>query len=795
MCTSIAMAEGTKGVIYGQIGSTNCAAVVGYQATAENLANNVKDIVVDSYATINGQIYTVTEIYPTSLVDVNIETVTLPSTITKVWANAFLNNTSLKSVNLAATQITSLEESTFSGCTKLTTVSFPSNLESINSLAFYNCTKLSSLSIRGTKVKSIDTNAFSSCTSLSTISLPSTLVNIDAFLSCTSLSNVMVLSDKGAMQAQLFSNGNASFNGCTIYQIDTSNSTAKVIAFIGNDNGDDSLGVAASISDTVSDNGINTFIVNEINDWAFFNSNINNITMPSTLLQIDDFAFYNCSSLTSVDLSATNLSSIGMDAFSTCTSLNSVILSNGLISIGDRAFEGCTSLAQITIPESVETIGSDCFGGCTALSACTILNSDASISGDAFQNTADGFVIRVNEYMPIDTAGNAMSGNSNITPVVNYAQSNQIQVIYLKGLQIIPDEIKIGEAFNVAEAFGSHYILKSIVSNNEEVLGVNNANYTMTGNALGSAVLTVTYKAVTDSTDDDDRTITAVVVVYKPVTAFEIDSSFKVVLKNDTATLSVNNAEPFDGYSKYTWTVDNSGIGTILISANNNTICTIYGLSEGEATITCKNVSGVTRSCRVLVVEAVYFDNLKAYDITPSYTNGYNNAIVQFTAQLRDDEGNNVPVSDSAKIAYTSSDTSVIEVAQTGDALLKAPGIATVTAHAQSINGQYDESAVATVIVHSATALSMPSMLTEIDEQAFYGSPAVEVQLGFSVTSIGNGAFAQCKSLKLVVIENGNCTIADNAFSGSTNVTIICPKGSKVATWAETKGIPYVTTP
>lgn len=57
-------------------------------------------------------------------------------------------------------------------------------------------------------------------------------------------------------------------------------------------------------------------------------------------------AFYNCSSLTSIDL-PDGLTSIGSSAFSYCSSLTSIVLPDGLTSIGNYAFDCCSSLDRI----------------------------------------------------------------------------------------------------------------------------------------------------------------------------------------------------------------------------------------------------------------------------------------------------------------------------------------------------------------------------------------------------------------------------------------------------------------
>lgn len=57
------------------------------------------------------------------------------------------------------------------------------------------------------------------------------------------------------------------------------------------------------------------------------------------------------------------LTVIGDDLFSRCSSLSNVSIPNSVTSIGSSAFEECTSLANVTIPSSVISVGKRAFYG------------------------------------------------------------------------------------------------------------------------------------------------------------------------------------------------------------------------------------------------------------------------------------------------------------------------------------------------------------------------------------------------------------------------------------------------
>jgi hypothetical protein len=60
---------------------------------------------------------------------------------------------------------------------------------------------------------------------------------------------------------------------------------------------------------------------------------------------------------------------IGDWAFWDCTGLTSVTIPDSVTNIGDGAFFGCSSLTSITIPDSITSIGEQAFGDCTSLTS------------------------------------------------------------------------------------------------------------------------------------------------------------------------------------------------------------------------------------------------------------------------------------------------------------------------------------------------------------------------------------------------------------------------------------------
>ena len=81
---------------------------------------------------------------------------------------------------------------------------------------------------------------------------------------------------------------------------------------------------------------------------------------------IENYTFYNCRSLISIDIPE-NVTSIGSNAFYYCSSLTSVVIPDSVTSIHSSAFLGCSSLTSIVIGKGVKLIGSGAFMGCSSL--------------------------------------------------------------------------------------------------------------------------------------------------------------------------------------------------------------------------------------------------------------------------------------------------------------------------------------------------------------------------------------------------------------------------------------------
>ncbi|MBE5750557.1 MAG: leucine-rich repeat domain-containing protein [Clostridiales bacterium] len=113
-----------------------------------------------------------------------------------------------------------------------------------------------------------------------------------------------------------------------------------------------------------------------------YNGTATEIVIPSIyqdklVASIGYFAFYNCSSLTSIEI-PNSVTSIVDYAFAYCSLLTSIEIPNSVTSIGSSAFFGCSSLTSIEIPNSVTSIGNFAFAYCRSLTSITVDSNNAN---------------------------------------------------------------------------------------------------------------------------------------------------------------------------------------------------------------------------------------------------------------------------------------------------------------------------------------------------------------------------------------------------------------------------------
>ena len=121
-----------------------------------------------------------------------------------------------------------------------------------------------------------------------------------------------------------------------------------------------------------------------IDNYAFMECGMKRISMPDTVTQIGISAFSKCTDLSYVKLS-NNLEMIPDTCFREDTSLCEVYIGKNVKIIGWQSFYGCSSLTDVIIPASCEAIHNDAFNECRALESITVLNPDLKYDEWSYQ--------------------------------------------------------------------------------------------------------------------------------------------------------------------------------------------------------------------------------------------------------------------------------------------------------------------------------------------------------------------------------------------------------------------------
>ena len=269
----------------------------------------------------------------------------------------------------------------------ITTVVIEDGVTSIGNYAFYCCTGVTSIEIPAS-VTSIGDYAFFECTGLTTVTFDGTptLVSIggSAFWG-SGLTTVTI-------PASVTSIGNNAFQNCGSLATMTVAGENKVYD---------------------SRNGCNAIIEKNTNTLI---AGCINSTIPASVTSIGDEAFNSCSGLTSVTIPA-SVTSIGEGVFEYCKNLATITVEDGntvynsrngcnaiietssnkliagcknttipasVTSIGNYAFSGCSGLTSVEIPTNVTSIGDNAFFECNGLTSISIPSSVTSIGNDAF---------------------------------------------------------------------------------------------------------------------------------------------------------------------------------------------------------------------------------------------------------------------------------------------------------------------------------------------------------------------------------------------------------------------------
>lgn len=120
----------------------------------------------------------------------------------------------------------------------------------------------------------------------------------------------------------------------------------------------------------------------------YWNSTIESIRLPEYNCEIGNYAFRGCCNLKSINLPK-DLEILAEGALSECKILKHIDLPNTLVQIESIAFNGCTqTFTSLEIPNKVTSIGHDAFTSCSNITDIILPKSIQVIGDDAFYDCA-----------------------------------------------------------------------------------------------------------------------------------------------------------------------------------------------------------------------------------------------------------------------------------------------------------------------------------------------------------------------------------------------------------------------
>ena len=332
--------------------------------------------------------------------------------------------------------VTTLGNYVFQGCSGFTSLTLPAGITSIGSDAFSNCSGLTSIYVYAEKVPEIYSDVFKGvdakkCTlyvpmgtrddywlsdfgdyfeniaEFETTGIDKITINLekagtlpDRIENNYHITNLKIIGEINGTDLRMIREMAGSiYSGGKLSVLDLSE--AKIVE------GGDCYYYDCSTSNDV------------IGRFAFRGcSGLTSLTLPAGITEIDYGAFDGCSRLTSLNLPA-GITKIGSYAFGDCSGLTNLTLPAGITSIGDKAFWYCSGLTSLTLSDGITKIGDWAFEGCSGLKEvrfCINDNLDTYLTKDHPYIDVDCGI----KYYINDKEITSIKIPSNVTTLGNY---------------------------------------------------------------------------------------------------------------------------------------------------------------------------------------------------------------------------------------------------------------------------------------------------------------------------------------------------------------------------------------
>ena len=667
-------------------------------------------------------------------VESNLESVKFGTGLKTIGNYAFYNCSKLKTLNLKS-GIKSIGSYAFRDCTVLDDIKLCSELETIGAYAFYNCGNLQSIEIPDNVTK-IDNNTFENCSSLKSVSIGKscTTISATAFNNATKLENINVSEDNEKY---------SSVDGALLNKEKTS-----IVLYPKSKSGE------FVIPDTV------TSIANR----AFSSCpNLTKITIGANVESVGAYAFSECIALTDVVFkdSTIDKKTIGNYAFYNCRALSNVDFGNAVTSIGSCAFMIDKSLENVEFPDSLEEIDYCAFScyenGTTGTYVASNLKSVKFGTG---LKTINNYAFYRNEKLEtIEFLGNNLS----LIGFRAFQDCLSLTELNLTGNNTVIDDC----------AFNNNYTLKDIVLSGVKTIGYSafSRNYNLKSIDLGEDLISIGSYAFYENIDLETVEFTGSNLTSIGQYAFQNCKALTEL------NLTGNNTVIGDYAFNNNYALKEivlSGVKTIGSGAFcGNDALKNANLGEGLISIgsyafqSCPNLETITLpESLTLIDDYVFKDCSKLANIEiPNKITSLNDNTFENCSSLKN-------------ISIGRGCTSISSTAFAGANSIEKITVDENNKRYTSVDGALYNKDKTTLVLspkNRAGEFAVPDAVTSIASYAFDNSPNLtKVIIGKNVTTIGTGAFRNCKSLETVVFEDSYTvqkTIGDYAFNNCPTLT------------------------
>lgn len=324
-------------------------------------------------------------------------TLNIGNTVQSLPNSAFSGYSALTTLNFVATsQLTTISQYAFSGCTNIGAINIPNSVTSIEQSAFRNCEAATSLNL-GSGVVTIGKAAFAYCIGLTSLDIPANVKTLESndggatgAFAYTGLTSLVIPNTLEYLGREAFANcpnletvtigtgvtyiGSLVFAGCSNLSVVNYNVTEiPSVADMPTSSYWIWNGCSSDCTVNIGDNvkglphdifhGFTHLKTINFGSHANFSigthafdgcTGLTTLTIPNNVITLDDYAFNGCTGLTTVNIGS-GVTTIGSSAFSYCSELTSLDLSS-VETIGSNAFSHCIALRLLTIPASVSEI-------------------------------------------------------------------------------------------------------------------------------------------------------------------------------------------------------------------------------------------------------------------------------------------------------------------------------------------------------------------------------------------------------------------------------------------------------